>query len=167
MLDTGVGANMMSLKVMQQMGLKVTRPYRNVCGFESKAIPTHGVVENVEVHLKEFPEKTVHIDIIVVDVPNVWGMLLSRKFGAMIGGSLEMDLTFLRLPLKDGTTGRLLNVPITGNHVQDIVPPINDNKAQKDVIQTLQEYSPEDMPFATEESLTRLNGPRKKNTSNS
>jgi hypothetical protein len=49
MLDTGVGANMMSLKVMQQMGLKVTRPYRNVCGFESKAIPTHGVIENIEV----------------------------------------------------------------------------------------------------------------------
>jgi hypothetical protein len=79
------------------MGLKVTRPYINVCGFESKAIPTHGVVENVEVQLKEFPEKTVHIDIIVVDVPDVWGMLLSRKFGAMIGGSLEMDLTFCRI----------------------------------------------------------------------
>jgi hypothetical protein len=59
MLDTGVGANMMSLKVMQQMGLKVTRPYRNVCGFESKAIPTHGVIENIEVQLKEFPKKTV------------------------------------------------------------------------------------------------------------
>ena len=69
------------------MGLKVTRPYRNVCGFKSKSIPTHGVVENVEVHLKEYPEKTVCIDIIVVDVPDVWGMLLSRKFGAMIGGS--------------------------------------------------------------------------------
>jgi hypothetical protein len=34
MLDTGAGANMMSLKVMQQMGLKVTKRYRNVCGFE-------------------------------------------------------------------------------------------------------------------------------------
>jgi hypothetical protein len=44
MLDLGAGANMMSLKVMQQVGLKVTRPYRNVCGFESKAIPTHGVI---------------------------------------------------------------------------------------------------------------------------
>ena len=95
MLYTGAGANMMSLKVMQQMGLKVNRPYRNVCGFESKAIPTHGVVENVEVRLQEYPEKTVHIDIVVVDVPDVWAMLLSRKFGAMIGGSLEMDLTFL------------------------------------------------------------------------
>jgi hypothetical protein len=137
MLDISAGANMMSLKVMQQMGLKVTRPYKNVCGFKSKAIPTHRVVENVEVHLKEYPEKTVHIDIIVVDVPDVWGMLLSRKFGAMIGGSLEMDLTFLRLPLKDGTT-RLLNVPVTGNHIHDIVPPINDHKTHNDVIQTLQ-----------------------------
>ena len=52
MLDTGVGANMMSLKVMHQLGLKVTRPYRNVCGFESKSIPTHGVIENIEVRLK-------------------------------------------------------------------------------------------------------------------
>jgi hypothetical protein len=120
MLDTGVGANMMSLKVMRQVGLKVTRPYRNVCGFESKAIPTHGVVENVEVRLKEYPEKMVHVDIVVDDVLDVWGMLLSRKFGAMLGGTLEMDLTFLQLPLKNGTVGRLLNVPITGDHVQDI-----------------------------------------------
>jgi hypothetical protein len=53
------------------------------------------VAKNVEVCLREYPEKTVHIDIVVVDFPDVWGMLLSRKFGAMIGGSLEMDLTFL------------------------------------------------------------------------
>jgi hypothetical protein len=53
------------------------------------------VVENVEVCLKKYPEKTIHIDIVVVDVPDVWGMLLSRKFGAMLRGSLEMDLTFL------------------------------------------------------------------------
>jgi hypothetical protein len=49
LLDTGAGASMMSLKVMHQMGLKVTRPYKNVFGFESKAIPTHGVIENIEV----------------------------------------------------------------------------------------------------------------------
>jgi hypothetical protein len=158
MLDTGVGANMMFLKVMQQMGLKVTRPYRNVCGFESKAIPTHGVVENVEVHLKEYPEKTIHTDIIVVDVPDVWGTLLSRKFGAMIGRSLEMDLTFLRLPLKDGTMGRLLNVPITGDHARDIV---QDDKMQNDMIQTLQKYSLEDMPFATEEEFDQIEWAKK------
>ena len=80
MLDTGACANIMSFKVMQQLGLKVTQPYRNVCGFESKAIPTHGVIENVEVCLKEYLEKVIHMDIVVVDIPDVWGMLLSRKF---------------------------------------------------------------------------------------
>jgi hypothetical protein len=29
MLDSGAGANMMSLKVMEQIGLKTMRPYRN------------------------------------------------------------------------------------------------------------------------------------------
>jgi hypothetical protein len=159
MLDTGAGANMMSLKVMQQMGLKVTRPYKNVCGFESRSVPTHGVIEDLEVRLKEFPEKVVYIDIIVVDVPDVWGMLLSRKFGAMIGGSLEMDLTFLRLPLEDGTTGRLLNVPLAKTHVDDVAP--TSDKQQKDVIQTLQNYTPEDMPFATEEEFDQIKWPKR------
>jgi hypothetical protein len=161
MLDTGAGANMMSLKVMRQMGLKVTRPYRNVCGFESKAIPTHRVVENVEVCLKEYSEKVVHIDIVVVDVPDVWGMLLSRKFTAMLGGTLEMDLTFLKLPLKYGTIGRLLNVPIIEDHVQDITHPVNNDMAQNKMIQTLQKYSPEDMPFATKEDFDQIKWPKK------
>jgi hypothetical protein len=40
---------MMSLKDMEKLFLKATQPYKNVCEFESRAIPTHGVVENVEV----------------------------------------------------------------------------------------------------------------------
>jgi hypothetical protein len=44
MLDLGTCSNVMLLSVMEQLGLKTTRPYRNVCGFESRAIPTHGVV---------------------------------------------------------------------------------------------------------------------------
>jgi hypothetical protein len=156
MLDTGAGANMMSLKVMRQVGLKVTQPYRNVCGFESKSIPTHRVVENVEVFLKEYPEKMVHVDIVVVDVPDVWGMLLSRKFVAMLGVTLEMDLTLLQLPLKNGMIGCLLNVPIIGDDVQDITHPVNNNKAQNKLMQTLQKYSLEDMPFATEEEFDQI-----------
>jgi hypothetical protein len=53
--------------------------------------------------------------------------------------------------LKDETTGRLLNVPLTGTHVHDVSPV--ENETQKDVIQTLQEYSLEDMPFTTEEDF--------------
>jgi hypothetical protein len=141
----------MSLKVMQQLGLKVTRPYRNMCGFESKAIPTHGVVENVEVCLKECPEKVIHIDIVIVDVPDVWGMLLSRKFASMLGGTLEMDLTYVNLPLKNGVIGHLPNVPITKTHMQETSHPVKNNKTHEQVMGNLPKFSPKDVPFAKKE----------------
>jgi hypothetical protein len=161
MLDTGAGANIMPFKVMQKLGLKVTRPYRNVCGFESKAIPTHGVVENVEICLKEYPEKVIHIDIVIVDVPDVWGMLLSRKFASMLGGTLEMDLSFIEFPLKNETIGCLLNEPVTETHVQEVSPSVKSDKAHDKIIQTLHEYSPEDMPFATEKDFDQIKWPKR------
>jgi hypothetical protein len=72
-----------------------------------------------------------------------------------------MDLTFLQFPLKNRMVGRLLNVPITGDHVQDITHPIDNDKAQNEMIQTLQKYSPEDMPFATEEDFDQIEWPKK------
>lgn len=62
MLDSGVGANRISLKLMKQLGLNTTRPYINVCGFESKAIPTHGVIENVKARLARYPEIVISMD---------------------------------------------------------------------------------------------------------
>jgi hypothetical protein len=151
MLDSRAGANMMSLKVMQQLVLKVTRPYKNVCGFESKSIPTNGVVEIVEVCLKEYPEKVIDIDIVIVDVPDVWGMLLSRKFASMLGGTLEMDLTYVNLPLKNGIIGRLPNVLVTGTHVQETSHPVKNNKAHEQFMGNFPKFSPKDVPFAKKE----------------
>ena len=52
-----------------------------------------------------------------VDVSAVWGMLLSIKFVAMLGGMLEMDLTYINLPMKDGNIARLPNMPMAKAHV--------------------------------------------------
>jgi hypothetical protein len=153
MLDSGVGANMMSLKVMQKLGLKVTRLYKNVCCFESRAIPTHGVIENVEVCLGRYPERVIHMDIVVADVPDMWGMLLSRKFVAMLGGTLEMDLTYINVPMNDGTISRLPNVPMTRIQVREISDHIKVDEAHEPIIGSLPEFSPNDMPFATEEDF--------------
>lgn len=45
MLDFGASTNGMPLKVMDQLGLKITRPYRNVCGIDSKAIKVCGLIQ--------------------------------------------------------------------------------------------------------------------------
>jgi hypothetical protein len=43
--------------------------------------------------------------------------------------------------------------------VHDVSPV--ENELQKDVIQTLQEYSPEDIPYATEEDFDQIQWPKK------
>jgi hypothetical protein len=38
------------------------------------------------------------MDVLIIDVPDAWGMLLSRKWRAHMGGCLNMDLTFATIP---------------------------------------------------------------------
>jgi hypothetical protein len=80
MLDSLGSINMMSLKVMNQLGLEITGPYENVCGFESKGIEVCGLIEGLEVHLVDYPDFPIIMDIVVIDVPDTWGMLLSREW---------------------------------------------------------------------------------------
>ena len=54
-------------------------------------------------HLASFPIIQIEMDIIVVDVPDAWGMLLSRKTGADLGGNIQMDLTYATIPTLEGT----------------------------------------------------------------
>jgi hypothetical protein len=105
----------------------------------------------VEVCLKDYPEKVIHIDIVVVDVPDVWGMMLSRNFASMLGGTLEMDLTYVKIPLNNGTIGRLPNVPVTKTHVQETSCPVKNDKAHEQIMENLPEFSPKRMPFSKRE----------------
>jgi hypothetical protein len=73
MLDSGASTNVMSLKVMKQLGLKTTQPYGNVCGIDSRRVEVLGVCEEVEVFLIDFPHISVVMDILVIDVPDARG----------------------------------------------------------------------------------------------
>ena len=64
MLDSGSSANIMTRKFMEQLNLKITRPYHNICAMESREVKVVGIVLG-------FP---VQMDILVIDVPDKWGM---------------------------------------------------------------------------------------------
>jgi hypothetical protein len=70
---------------MKQLGLEITRPYGNVCGIDSKAIGVCGLIEDLEVRLARYPKIVIMMDVVVLDVPDTWGMLLSRKWVATPG----------------------------------------------------------------------------------
>ena len=79
MLDSGASTNVMSLKVMKQLSLKTTHPYGNFCGIDAKKVKVYGLIEHVEVYLEYFPHIGLIMNLVVIDVPDAWGMLLSRS----------------------------------------------------------------------------------------
>jgi hypothetical protein len=66
-----------------------------------------------------YPEVSISMDVIVIDVPNAWGMLFSRKWAATLGGSFQMDLSYATIPIGYGSYVTLYNHPVTRNHVED------------------------------------------------
>jgi len=90
----------------------------NVCGIDSKAIKHCGVIKDLKVHLATYLDVSLLMDVIVIDVPNAWGMLLSRKWAATLGGSLHMDLSYATIPIGDGSYVILYNHIVTSNHVK-------------------------------------------------
>jgi hypothetical protein len=46
--------NVMTLKFMKKLGLKITRPYENTCSIDSRDIPVHGIIKDLEVSLEQF-----------------------------------------------------------------------------------------------------------------
>ena len=47
------------------------------------------------------------MDIVVADIPPMFGLLLSRSCSKRIGGTLQMDLTYSTIPMFGGETKRL------------------------------------------------------------
>ena len=79
MLDSRSASNIITRKVMEQLNLKTTRPYRNVCAMDSKEVDVVGIILNHQVRLAKCPDIHIAMDILVIDVPNKWGMLLFKK----------------------------------------------------------------------------------------
>ena len=92
MLDSGESSNVMTKKVMEQLNLRISQPYHNICALNSQTIEVYGLIKGLQVHLTIFSDIMIEMDIVLIDVPDVWGMLLNRKAAADLGGSLQMDL---------------------------------------------------------------------------
>jgi hypothetical protein len=69
--------------------------------------------------------KSVVMDIVVVDVPPKFGMLLSISWIKRLGGTLQMDLTYATIPVFGGEQRRLYREAQLAYIVSDEVDPTN------------------------------------------
>lgn len=116
----------MSLKVMNRLGLKVTRPYRNVCGINSRAILVCGLIKEPKFILATYLDIYLLMDVVVIDVPHSWGMLLYKKWVATLGGILQMDFSYATIITLEGDFFTLYREPFMGYQVEDPQKPASE-----------------------------------------
>ena len=86
---------------------------------DSRPVKVEGMIENQLVRLAKYPDIQITMDILVIDVPDKWGMLLSRKWGATLGGSIQMDWTYATVPASEFSLVKLYSEKEKRHHVEN------------------------------------------------
>ena len=79
MLDSRASHNLMPKVIMDNLRLDITRPYKDLLFFYSHKVKCIVLIKYLVVSLHQMPEKSVVMDVVVVDVPPKFGMLFSRS----------------------------------------------------------------------------------------
>ena len=87
-MDSGASHNLMPKTVMDEIVLEITKTYHDLYSFDSRKVKFLGVIKDLVVTLFQLPIKSVVMDIVVVDVPLKFGMLLSIYWIKRLGGTL-------------------------------------------------------------------------------
>ena len=58
------------------------------------------------------------MNLLVIDIPDVWGMLLFREWAAKPGGSIQLDLTYATVPISKTASIKLMNKSPMIEHVE-------------------------------------------------
>jgi hypothetical protein len=107
LLDSGASHNLMPKAVMDELGLKVTKPYQDLFFFDSRKVRCLGLIKDMVINLAQLPMRSMVMDVVVADIPPKFGMLLSRSWGKRLGGTLQMELSYATIPVFGGEMKRL------------------------------------------------------------
>ena len=83
MLDSGASHNLMPKVIMDNLGLDITRSYKDLYSFDSRKVKCIGLIKYFVVSLHQILEKSIVMDVVVEDVPVKVGMLLSRSWATI------------------------------------------------------------------------------------
>jgi hypothetical protein len=125
LMDSGTSHNLIPKTVMDEVGLEITKTYHDLYSFDSRKVKCLGVIKDLVVTLFQFPMKSVVMDIVVVDVPPKFGILLSRYWIKRLGGTLQMDLSYATIPFFGGEHRRLYGEAQLAYIISDEANPTN------------------------------------------
>jgi len=99
MLYFDASHNLMPKVIMDELGLDITRPYKDLFSFDSRKIKCLGLIKDLVVSLAQIPLKNMVMDVVMADILPKFGMLLSRSWVAKLKGTLQMDMSYATIPI--------------------------------------------------------------------
>jgi hypothetical protein len=72
LMDSGASHNLILKTVMEEIGLEITKDYHDLYSFDSRREQCLGVIKYLVVTLFQLPIKSVVMDIVVAELPQVW-----------------------------------------------------------------------------------------------
>jgi hypothetical protein len=125
MLDSRAYRNVKPKSIMDRLGLEITRPYGDLYSFDLRKVKCIGMIKDLVVNLAQIPVKSVLMDVVVADIPPKYGMLLSISWGAKLGGSLQLDITYATILIFGGQFTHLYRETRLAFTVSDPLNPNN------------------------------------------
>jgi hypothetical protein len=98
MVDSGASSNVMPWSVCQKINAKVEPSSLKIIQLDRTDVKVMGELKNVLIRLSSNPKVHQFIDIIVVDIPEVYGMFLSTDWSEQLHGYFATDWSHLWLP---------------------------------------------------------------------
>jgi hypothetical protein len=99
MLDSRESHKLIPKVVMDQLGMDITRSYKDLFSFDSRKVKFLGLIQYLVVSLAQIPARNMVMDVLVEDIPPKFGMLLSRSWAAKLKGTLQMDMSYTTIPI--------------------------------------------------------------------
>jgi ribonuclease HI len=98
MVDLGASSNVMPWSVCQKINAEVEPSTLKIIQLDQTNVKVIGELKNVLIRLSSNPKVHQVIDIIVVDIPEVYGIFLSRDWLEQLHGYFTTDWSHLWLP---------------------------------------------------------------------
>jgi hypothetical protein len=100
LVDSGASSNVMPLSVCKKLNAIPLKSDKHVIQLDRTQVKVIGELKDVMIRISTHPTFVQVIDIIVVDIPEAYGLLLSRDWSEKINGYFSTDWAHLWLPLK-------------------------------------------------------------------
>jgi hypothetical protein len=111
LVDTGAKNNIIPLTVMEALGMNCSKYYKtseSIYAINLRKVSTYEEIKDFYAWIIDAPHIITIFNIIVVDLPPTYGVVMGRYWSSMIGGYIMNDGSYMMLL---GKEGEMIKVP--------------------------------------------------------